>query len=142
MAIIVTTVASIIAMVLWVYTNLLSYFLYASFGWMVMQAFASVAGIVFPWRRKDIFDASPDIVKKKVAGIPLISLLGVGCLICSIYIGWASVAPAYQGTFQPGYLGFSISLMIIGAIIYGISWAYRRQKGLPLELTFREIPPE
>jgi len=142
MAIIVTVVMSMIAMVLWVYTNLLSYFLYASFGWMVMQAFASIAGIVFPWRRKDIFDASPEIVKKKVLGLPLITVLGIGTLICSIYIAYASVAPAYMGTFNPGYLGFSIALMIIGAIIYGIAWAYRKQTGLPLELTFREIPPE
>jgi len=142
MAIIVTVVMSMIAMVLWAYTNLLSYFLYASFGWMVMQAFASIAGIVFPYRRKDIFDASPEIVKKKVAGIPLISLFGIGTLLCSIYIAYASVAPAYMGTFQPGYLGFSIGLMIIGAIIYAIAWAYRKRTGLPLELTFREIPPE
>lgn len=142
MAIILTTIASIIAMVLWVYTNLLSYFLYASFGWMVMQAFASIAGIIFPWRRKNIFDTSPEIVKKKVAGVPVISLLGVGTLICSIYIGYASVAPAYAGTFQPGYLSFAISLMIIGAIIYGVAWAYRKRTGLPLELTFREMPPE
>jgi amino acid transporter len=142
MAIILTVAMSMIAMVLWVYTNLLNYFLYASFGWMVMQAFASVAGIVFPWRRKDIFDASPEIVKKKVLGLPLITVLGIGTLICSIYIGYAAVAPAYMGTFNPGYLVFSISLMIIGAIIYGIAWAYRKQTGLPLELTFREIPPE
>jgi amino acid transporter len=142
MAIIVTVVMSIIAMVLWVYTNLLSYFLYASFGWMVMQAFASIAGIIFPWRRKDIFDASPEIVKKKVLGLPLITIFGIGTLLCSIYIGYASVAPAYMGTFNPGYLGFSITLMIIGAIIYAIAWAYRKRTGLPLELTFREIPPE
>jgi amino acid transporter len=142
MAIILTVVMSVIAMVLWVYTSLLNYFLYASFGWMVMQAFASIAGIVFPWRRKDIFDASPEIVKKKVLGLPLITLLGILTLICSIYIAYASVAPAYMGTFNPGYLGFSISLMIIGAIIYCIAWVYRKRTGLPLELTFREIPPE
>ncbi|HUK49785.1 MAG TPA: APC family permease [Terriglobales bacterium] len=142
MAILVTVVMSIIAMVLWVYTSLLNYFLYASFGWMVMQGFASIAGIIFPWRRKDIFDAAPEIVKRKILGLPTITLLGIGTLLCSIYIGYASVAPAYEGTFNPGYLGFSISLMIIGAIIYCIAWAYRKRTGLPLELTFREIPPE
>jgi len=129
-------------MALWAYSNLLGFFLYASFGWMVMQTFASIAGIVFPWRRKDIFDTSPEIVKKRVAGIPLISLLGIGALICSLYIGYASIAPAYMGSIQPGYLGFTIGLFIIGAIIYGISWGYRRRSGLPLDLTFREIPPE
>lgn len=142
MSIILTTVASIVAMVLWVYTNLLNYFLYASFGWMVMQAFVSIAGIIFPWRRKDLFEASPNIVKRKIAGLPTITWLGFGCLICSLYIAYASVAPAYQGTFQPGYLSFSVSLMIIGAIIYGIAWAYRKREGVPLSLTFKEIPPE
>jgi amino acid transporter len=141
-SIIITTAASIFAMVLWVYTNLLSYFLYASFGWMVMQAFVSIAGIVYPWRRKDLFETSPSVVKRKFAGLPTITWLGIGALICSIYIAYASVAPAYQGTFQPGYLTFSISLMIVGAIIYGIAWAYRKREGLPLSLTFKLIPPE
>lgn len=142
MAIIAVTAASIIGMVLWVYTNLLSFFLYATFGWMVMQMFTSIAGIVFPWRRKDIFDSSPEIVKRKVAGVPMISLLGIGALICTLYIGYASVAPAYQGTFRPDYMSFVVSIMIIGVIIYFITWAYRRKTGLPLELTFKNIPPE
>jgi amino acid transporter len=142
MSIILTSVASIMAMVLWVYTNLLSYFLYASFGWMVMQSFVSISGIIFPWRRKDLFESSPNIVKRKIAGIPTITWLGLGSLICSLYIAYASVAPAYQGTFQPGYLFFSISLMIIGAVIYCIAWAYRKREGVPLSLTFKEIPPE
>ena len=142
MAIIAVTVASIIGMVLWVYTNLLSFFLYATFGWMVMQMFTSIAGIVFPWRRKDIFDSSPEIVKRKVAGVPMISLLGIGALICTLYIGYASVAPAYVGTFRPDYMSFVLSIMVIGGIIYFITWAYRRKTGLPLELTFKNIPPE
>ena len=142
MAIIAVTVASIIGMVLWVYTSVLSFFLYATFGWMVMQTFTSIAGILFPWRRKDIFDSSPEIVKRKVAGVPMISLLGVAALICTLYIGYASVAPAYQGTFQPTYMTFVVGIMIIGAVVYCISWAYRRRTGLPLELTFKNIPPE
>jgi amino acid transporter len=142
MAIILMTASSIVAMILWVYTNLLSYFLYATFGWMVMQGFTAVSGIIFPWRRKDIFDSSPEIVKRRVAGIPAISLLGIGALICTLYIGYASVAPAYQGTFQPGYMAFVITIILIGAVIYGIAWAYRKRTGLPLELTFKSIPPE
>jgi len=141
-AIILVTVGNIVTMLLYAYTNLLAYFLYATCRWMVMQAFVAITGIVFPWRRKDIFDTSPEIVKKKVAGVPLITLLGIGTLICSIYIAYASVAPAYMGTFQPGYLGFTIGLMIAGAIIYGISSVYHGRTGIPLELTFKEIPPE
>ena len=142
MAIIAVTVASIIGMVLWVYTSILSFFLYATFGWMVMQTFTTIAGIVFPWRRKDIFDSSPEIVKRKVAGVPMISLLGIAALLCTLYIGYASVAPAYQGTFNPGYMTFVVAIMIVGAIVYFASWAYRRKTGLPLELTFKNIPPE
>ena len=107
-----------------------------------MQAFTSIAGIIFPWRRKDIFDSSPEIVKRKVAGVPMITLLGIAALICTLYIGYASVAPAYQGTFRPDYMSFVVAIMIVGAIIYFITWAYRRKTGLPLELTFKNIPPE
>lgn len=142
MAIIVMTGASMIGMVLWAYTNVFSYFLYITFGWMVMQGIAAVAGIIFPWRRKDLFETSPEIVRKKIAGVPMISLLGFLTLLASIYIAYDSVAPAYSGAVQPNYLLFTIGLFITGFIIYAIASAYRRNRGLPLELSFKELPPE
>ncbi len=142
MAIIVMTGASMFGMALWAYTSIFSYFLYITFGWMVMQGIAAIAGIVFPWRRKDLFETSPEIVRRKVLGIPLISLLGFLTLLASIYIGYDSVAPAYSGAVQPNYLLFTIGLFVTGFIIYGIASAYRRSRGLPLELSFKQLPPE
>jgi len=140
-ALIVVSIVTIIMTGLWLWTPWLSLFAYAVFGWMIMQAIASISGMIFPWKRRDIFDASPKIVKMKVGGVPAITILGLITLALSIWIGYASVSPAMVGTISSTTMGFTIGLFILGIILYYVSSLYHR-RGIPLELSFKQLPPE
>lgn len=141
-ALIFVTIVAIIFQALWLWTPLLQYFAYIVFGWMIMQIITSIAALLFPVRRRDIWERTPSIVKAKIGPVPILHILAVISIILSIYLGYASVSPAFVGELDPAILAFTIGLFLIGIAIYFISSLYHRKKGLPLELSFKELPPE
>jgi amino acid transporter len=141
-ALIATTIIAIIMQVLWSYTPLLNYFVYDILGTMILQIFAAIAGFILVFKRKDLFETSPSLTRIKLGPVPLLVILGVGTLILSVWMGWASVAPAYVGAINPGYLALELAIYIIAAAVYLASWVYHRSKGIPLGLVFKQLPPE
>ncbi len=109
----------------------------------------SIAAIAFPFRRKDLYQTSCPI-KRKLAGIPVITWLGLVALIyCAASIGYYSYN--YNFYFGAGTLAattyFPFLASIIGLFIacviwfYGIKWK-RDKEGLPFEKAFKQIPPD
>lgn len=141
-ALIFVTIVAIIFQVLWIWTPLLQYFAYLVFGWMIMQIITSLAALVFPIRRRDLWERAPSIVRAKIGPIHVLHILSVISIILSIYLGYASISPAFVGEIDPSILTFTIGLFLIGIIIYFISSVYHRKTGIPLELSFKELPPE
>jgi amino acid transporter len=141
-ALIFITILSIIFEALWLFTPILSYVAYVVTGWSIEIAVVSIAGAILPYIKKDLFESSPALVKRKILGMPLITLLGILSFIASVYIAYASLTPAIAGTLNETYIIFTFGIFIIGFIVYLISSTYHRMKGIPLELTFKEIPPE
>jgi len=141
MALILVTILTIVFQALWLFTPVLSYFVYIVTGWFITTAIASISGIIFPYRRKDIFEAAPSMVKAKIGGVYWITVLGVLSLIISAWMAYAGMMPAISGAVNPLAVEFSFGVFIIGLVIYAISWLYHRGK-IPLELSFKEIPPE
>jgi amino acid transporter len=141
-ALIFITILSIVFEALWLFTPILSYVAYVVTGWSIEIAVVSIAGAILPYVKKDLFEASPSIVKRKVLGLPLITLLGMLSFFASVYIAYASLTPAIAGTLNETYIIFTFGIFVLGFIIYLISSVYHRMKGIPLELTFKEIPPE
>jgi len=142
MALIFVTLVAIILQAAWLWTPLLSYFAYIVFGWMIMQIIASISAIVFPYRRKDIYERAPAIVKKKIGFVPILTLLAILSIIIAAWLGYASMSPALVGTIDPVILAFTFGLYALGLVIYFISSIYHKKTGIPLELSFKEIPPE
>jgi amino acid transporter len=118
----------------------------------VMYLGTSIAAIVLPYTKKELFEASP-IASMKVAGIPLVSISGVifsGFLIYLLY-QWILDPNALYGigySINPnGYKnGTSMVLMFVfyvgaAAIYYGFK-SYRKSKGIDLDKVMTEIPVE
>lgn len=141
-ALIFVTIIAIILQAAWLWTPLLSYFAYIVFGWMIMQIIASISAIAFPYRRKDIYEKAPAIVRKKIGPVPVLTVLAVLSIIIAAWLGYASMSPALIGTIDPAILVFTFGLYALGLVIYFISSVYHKRTGIPLELSFKEIPPE
>ncbi len=110
----------------------------------------SFAAIIFPFRRPDIFEKSPPIVRARLGGIPAICIWGALSLIVNgvlCYIAFSS--PVFGGssnvldpTFLKGVF-FSALGLIIPIVFYFISRAVSRNvRKLDISQAFNEIPPE
>jgi amino acid transporter len=141
-ALIFVTIVAIIFQALWIWTPLLQYFAYIVFGWMIMQIITSIAALAFPRRKREVWERAPSIVRARLGPVPVLSLLAVISIALSAYLGYASISPAFVGQLNPAVVAFTIGLFFIGAAIYFASSLYHRRRGLPLELSFRELPPE
>ncbi len=108
----------------------------------------AIAGIVFPFRRKDLYNVS-GIQGKKVGGLPLIAVAGfvatvfIGLLLYGFFSnpGFLIYNPSSLALTLIGY-GVAFSLFIFGFALYYVSNYLRRKEGIDLSLALREIPPE
>jgi len=144
-AVAIMTVVGIIYCYIFVFaTGILSgLFNYGTAGEFTVFAIVSLAAIFYPYRRKDIFNASDPIARRKIGGVPLITILGAISLVISVVTIYAILLPEIGGSsFLSNFFGGMILTFLIGGIFYGISWAARRSQGIDLSLLQREIPPE
>ncbi len=105
----------------------------------------SIAAIVFPLRRPDLYRNAP--ASTRIVGIPLLPIVAV--LSIAVMIGLAYLVLTYQqlgiATPQlgplPGFI-FMGSLIIIGLAIFFIARFVRSRRGINLDLIYKELPPE
>jgi APA family basic amino acid/polyamine antiporter len=118
----------------------------------VMYLGTSIAAMILPYTKKDLFEASP-IAKMKVAGIPIISIAG------AIFSGFALYL-LYQWILDPNALygiGYSInpngyknttSMILMFVFYMGAAGVYyyfkskRKKEGIDLDKVQAEIPVE
>ena len=136
-------IIGIIALYVAIFTGIFNYFLNTAAMLVIVYALVSVAAIVFPFRRKGIFESSPSMVKTRVAGIPLISILGVIGLIFSLYGAYYALTTSMVGPLNVASYSLIAGVLIGGLAIYYIAKTYRlRKDGIDLGLLIKEIPPE
>jgi amino acid transporter len=109
----------------------------------------TVAAILLPYRKPDLYNASP-IAKFKIAGIPLISVAGVifgsfltFLLVEWLFDPWLNGAPLYGISLQniPSVV-YMVVMYGLAAAIYWGSKAYRKRSGIDLNKVHAEIPAE
>jgi len=141
-AIAVILIASEVTNYLYYFTNIFRYLTYSMLGWFIATAIVCLAAAAFPFRRKDIFDAAPSICKNKIAGIPVISVLGVLGFFVSIAVAASTISPAYSGTLSYEYVVAILLTLVAGPVIYYASYYYQKRHGIPIELAHSQLPPE
>jgi len=104
-------------------------------------ALTCITAIVFPWRRKEAYEASP-IRNMRVGGLPLISVAGVLAVIVCIFASYLylSYPSLGLGPWQTAILMYIVA-GVIALALYFVATQYRKRKGIPVELAFKEIPP-
>lgn len=143
MAVLLAGILAFIFFTIGTFTSLLNYFLYSITVWFLGWLVLGIAAMLFPYRRKDIFQKSPAIVQRKVLGIPLISILGLITAVVSVVTVYVTIVPAFTGTVQLLYLGGTvITLAVIPFILYFAAYRYHKSKGVPMDLQFKEVPPD
>ncbi len=112
------------------------------FGWI----FLSVAAILFPMRRKDIWDKAPEVTRQKWFGVPAIQVAGVLGLIISLAAVYFTLVPSIAGSSVyaqlPALLTSFGFYMILPIILYFIAIYLNKRRGVPIERRFREVPPD
>lgn len=104
---------------------------------------AGIAAVVFPFRRRQLFESSAPIVKRRLAGIPLITIAGVGNVVLFLVVLYSSLTnPGVSGVqgWLPG-----VALVVTygtGYIVYQIARAVRKSQGIYFNLLSTELPPE
>ncbi|HYB02821.1 MAG TPA: APC family permease [Nitrososphaerales archaeon] len=141
-AVIITFVVSVFVTYITSYTGVASTFTYSTILVALLFLVVGVAAMVFPFRRKDIFDSSPGVVKAEIGGLPVISLLGLLTIISAGFVTYAILTPSYSGPFITDNFFAIIVVLVVPIIIYFITFYYYKSKGVPVEIAQREIPPE
>jgi amino acid transporter len=106
---------------------------------------STIAAIILPWRKRDLYNASP-IAKFKLFGIPIISIAGVIFAAFLIFL-------LYQWLIDPNGL-YGIGIKNTSSIIYMLAMyvlalaiylgfkAYRKREGIDIDKIYEEIPVE
>jgi len=114
---------------------------------LALTFFATVvAAIILPWRRKDLYDASP-IAKWKVAGVPAITVVGVITGLFLLFMLWEwsfNGADLYGTTFSstPNSVYYFLATYIVAVVIYVVARFVRKSQGIDLSRIHHEIPVE
>jgi amino acid transporter len=133
--------AEVLAVVLWFVPNLENYALSTSFAATIYQSLTCLAAAVFPWRAKEIYEASP-ISKYKVGNIPLVTLCGAwGFLVGVVLIIFYLLEPNLGLASTTGLWGM-IGVFVFCFIWFWVARATNKNKGIDIDLNFQQIPPE
>jgi APA family basic amino acid/polyamine antiporter len=106
----------------------------------------TIAAIILPWRRKDLYEASP-IARYKVAGIPAITVVGVitGAFLLFMLYEWSFNAANLYGTTLTSTVNsvyYFLATYLVAVAIYVIARVVRSRQGIDLRRIHHEIPVE
>src|SRR3954467_7315882 len=102
---------------------------------------STVAAMILPWRKPEIYNASP-IARYKIAGIPLITVAGVAFLAFLGFCIYYWLKDDVYGSNNRDSLLYMGCLYLVALGIYVVSRIVRARQGMNLKMVYNEIPAE
>jgi len=101
-----------------------------------------IGAMLYPYFKRDLYE-NTCAFKQRVAGIPLITIVGALVAIFNIIDGYYVMAlPQYYGV-TPQFLGTLIAAIVFSLILYPVvKWYRMKQTGADISLAFKTLPPE
>ncbi|HEV7604226.1 MAG TPA: amino acid permease [Candidatus Limnocylindrales bacterium] len=103
----------------------------------------SIAAMILPWWKKELYETSP-MARYKLAGLPV---LGIAGAVSTIFLGWVLFMWLSNSLYGIG-VGNKNSIVFLGflygaaALLYIVARAARRSQGIDLDAIHSEIPAE
>ena len=102
---------------------------------------SAIAAAVLPWRRPDIYNASP-IARYNVLGVPLITAAAVAFAVFLVFCLFKWLTDATYGINNPQSLVYMLILYGVALALYVGFRLVRRAQGIDLKMVYGEIPEE
>jgi len=122
-------------------TTFRTYTLDATLVIAVTYLFSAIAVVILPWRKPDLWRASP-ASGVKVLGVPIVPVSGVitiGLLVFCL-VEWLSNSNYFVN--NKSSLIYMGAMYVLAILIYVIARVVRRRQGIDLGLINKEIPVE
>jgi amino acid transporter len=112
--------------------------------WTSVFTIVMITSILFPFIKKDLFESFPAQAKRKIGGVPAMSIAGLLGTLALLVVFYELFASPVVGVSQGSLIGTGIVVVtyIVGISIYYAAKAYRKREGINLDYVFRQIPPE
>jgi amino acid transporter len=148
-AIAITTACSIL--LLWFIAFKAVSFLTLVEALLMIWGTAMFSAVIFPWARREFFDRSP-VQNSRFLGLPVISIVGALALaffiVCIVLLWRDPIAAGPLVDFGKSLGDQATSFWIVAVtVVFGAIWfignkAYRRRKGVDVDLAFKDLPIE
>lgn len=142
-AMVVYFIGSLVWLIIAAYNPLLYfYFTAVVLGVILTYLIDSIAGIVFPYKMKEVYSASP-IAKYKIGGVPAIVLCGIGGVVFSLFLLYFYATVPALGLQNPTSVGIVLAVYVVLLVYYYLTrWYRKRYQGIDIDLAFKEVPPD
>jgi basic amino acid/polyamine antiporter, APA family len=126
------------------YTTIFNYLSYSNFGFWFAVGIVCLGGALFPFLRPKLFAQAPRIVRARIGPVPILSLVGGASFVASWFVSYASSTSQYLGVsnYSYGALFFLPIVFVVGFVLYWVSYAIQKHRGIPVDLISKELPPD
>ena len=141
-AIAAITGASVISVVI-VSLNPQLTFLVGLVGLCLTYLIVSVAGMVLPYRKRELFEASP--YNRRIRGIPVLTLVAGGSFVLMAVAMTNLLLDPNSGTnwhLNTNRVILVLAIFVVALPIFYVIRAIQRRRGINIDLAYTVIPPE
>jgi amino acid transporter len=112
--------------------------------YLIFYGISAAAAGIMPFRRRELFDASPKIIPGKIGPVPVITVISAITIAVVGVIFWDTATnELLSGGFSTTSVIELAVIVLFAPTAYLLSlWRLRTTEGIDLNLASRELPPE